>query len=419
MRLKFTTRGRAALVNAAHTGTKAVTVTQIGVTEQAFIPDPNGGDVSLPGERKRLTTFGGKAVADDVVHLTVRDETDDSYMLRGIGLYLDDGTLLAVCGSDKIILEKSAQAMMMLAIDWMMADMDAKQVQFGNTDFLNPPATTEAQGVVELTTDEEAVAGLDRQRAVHPAALHAALNARLGVGAPTLLTKTILAREDATEVRKDLGLKGASLKDEGAGNGLDSDTVDGKHATDFATKQHTHTVAEISDLAPTRLLPAGMVAHFPTSAPPEGWLRCNGADVSRTTYAALFAVIGTTFGSGSGSTFRLPDLRGEFIRGWDDARGIDTGRAMGSAQAWANGEHVHGMELWTATTTPGKAEMPAGTPLLAPAPALGDGGIIRTKGQTVGTSNNAAKASTTEGPMANAASESRPRNVALLACIKF
>lgn len=398
MRLKFTTRGRAALVNAAHTGTKAVTVTQIGVTDQAFVPDPNGGDVLLPGERKRLNTFGGKAVADDVVHLTVRDETADSYMLRGIGLYLADGTLLAVYGSDKIILEKSAQAMMMLAIDWMMADVDARQIQFGNTDFLNPPATTETQGVVELTTDEEAIAGQDRQRAVHSAALHATLNARLGTGAPTPLTKTILARADATDVRKDLGLKGAALKDEGTGNGLDADTVDGKHAADFAAKQHTHTLDQITDLAATRLLPAGMVAHFPTAAPPEGWLRCNGADVSRTTYAALFAVIGITFGSANGSTFRLPDLRGEFVRGWDDGRGVDTGRVLGTVQGDELRSHSHiiptGMSGSFDPNNPWEV-VPPGNRLPnydyeggAPTTSVGGG-------------------------------ETRPRNISLLACIKF
>ena len=56
--------------------------------------------------------------------------------------------------------------------------------------------------------------------------------------------------------------------------------------------------------------------------------------ISRTTYAALFAVIGETFGAGDGSTtFNLPDLRGEFIRGWDNSRGVDSGRVFGSAQA--------------------------------------------------------------------------------------
>lgn len=410
MRLKFTTRGRAALVNATHTGTKAVTVTQIGVTEQAFVPDPNGGDVSLPGERKRLTTFGGKAVADDVVHLTVRDETNDSYALRGIGLYLADGTLFAVYGGDKIILEKSSQAVMMLAIDWLMADMDATQIQFGNTDFLNPPATTEAQGVVELTTDKEAIAGADRQRAVHPAALRATLNARLGVSAPTVLTKAILARDSAEDVRKDLGLKGAALKDEGATNGLDADMLDGKHAADFAAHEHKHTIADITDLVPTQLVPAGMVAHFPTTAPPEGWLRCNGADVSRTTYAALFSVIGTTFGSASGSTFRLPDLRGEFIRGWDDGRGVDPSRALGSSQRGTlvggyddndSGDNLSFLINKGANGYDGDMPSASNYP-----PGVG---------KYTPSVTNAGNANVGYGGF----SITRPRNIALLACIKF
>lgn len=73
-----------------------------------------------------------------------------------------------------------------------------------------------------------------------------------------------------------------------------------------------------------------------------GWLTANGAAVSRTTYAALFAAIGTTYGSGDGSTtFNLPDLRGEFLRGLDDGRGVDSGRALGSAQAQMVQRHKH------------------------------------------------------------------------------
>ena len=78
----------------------------------------------------------------------------------------------------------------------------------------------------------------------------------------------------------------------------------------------------------------GMVGHFACSSAPSGWLKANGAAVSRTAYAALFAAIGTTFGVGDGSTtFNLPDLRGEFLRGWDDGRGVDAGRAFGSQQS--------------------------------------------------------------------------------------
>ena len=80
-------------------------------------------------------------------------------------------------------------------------------------------------------------------------------------------------------------------------------------------------------------LPAGMIAPFAMTTPPTGWLECNGATISRSTYATLFAAIGTTYGAGDGSsTFVLPDLRATFIRGFDNSRGIDTGRSFGDFQ---------------------------------------------------------------------------------------
>jgi len=80
-------------------------------------------------------------------------------------------------------------------------------------------------------------------------------------------------------------------------------------------------------------IPTGMIAPFAMSSPPTGWLECNGATISRSTYATLFAAIGTTYGAGDGSsTFVLPDLRATFIRGFDNSRGIDTGRVFGSFQ---------------------------------------------------------------------------------------
>lgn len=78
------------------------------------------------------------------------------------------------------------------------------------------------------------------------------------------------------------------------------------------------------------------------SAVPAGWLECDGAAVSRATYAALFAAISTTYGVGDGSTtFNLPDLRGEFPRGWDHGRGVDVARALGSAQSDQLKAHTH------------------------------------------------------------------------------
>ncbi len=81
-------------------------------------------------------------------------------------------------------------------------------------------------------------------------------------------------------------------------------------------------------------VPPGGVFYLATSTVPTGYLECNGAAVSRTTFAALFAAIGTTYGAGDGSTtFNVPDLRGEFVRGWDHSRNVDAGRSLASFQA--------------------------------------------------------------------------------------
>lgn len=93
----------------------------------------------------------------------------------------------------------------------------------------------------------------------------------------------------------------------------------------------------------------GMVAPFAMNATPPGWLKCNGTQVSRVTFAKLFAAIGTAYGAGDGSrTFNLPDLRGRFVRGWSDGAALDAGRGLGSSQDWQNGTHAHGASAETA-----------------------------------------------------------------------
>lgn len=140
----------------------------------------------------------------------------------------------------------------------------------------------------------------------------------------------------------------------------------------------------------------GTVAHFAAASAPVGWVKANGAAVSRATYAALFLAIGTTYGAGDGSTtFNLPDLRGEFIRGFDDARGVDSGRAIGSAQGGCFQDHSHGYEQAVSGGTV------AGSRVLANNGALAGYGTTLTA--NTGTFGN----------------ETRPRNMAMLACIKY
>lgn len=148
-----------------------------------------------------------------------------------------------------------------------------------------------------------------------------------------------------------------------------------------------------------------MVAHFAQITAPNGWLKANGAAVSRTAYAALFAAIGTTFGEGDGSTtFNLPDLRGEFIRGLDDGRGLDSDRLLGSSQLDA---------LQTITGTVGGFYTNS-------ASASGAFTVASASGaRSQGSEDSRRTIKFDSSLVTRGGSETRPRNIALLACIKY
>ncbi len=203
--LRITDAGRAALVNAARDGTNAVRIASVGVTPTAIVAAAN--TAALPGEVKRIATISGAGVAADVIHLVVRDESADTYTVRSLALYLTDGTLFASYGQAAPVIEKSTGALLLLAIDATLLDVAANQVTFGNANFLNPPATTETPGVIELATDAEATAMVDGLRAMSPKNMAAVFTAA-----------NILVR---------------LLQVDGAGSGLDADLLDGRHATDF------------------------------------------------------------------------------------------------------------------------------------------------------------------------------------------
>ena len=163
------------------------------------------------------------------------------------------------------------------------------------------------------------------------------------------------------------------------------------------------------------MVPSGAVLYFAGQTAPAGWLKANGAAVSRTAYAALFAAIGTTYGAGDGSTtFNLPDLRGEFMRGWDDGRGIDHGRAFGSAQ----GDAIRNISGSISTGSN------SGHQLFDQATATGALAISQKhwKTWTMDTrdgGNNPSAFDFDASRVVPVASENRPRNIALLACIKI
>ena len=175
-----------------------------------------------------------------------------------------------------------------------------------------------------------------------------------------------------------------------------------KNLSDVADKATSRNNLDVFSKAESRqLAPAGLVATFARSSAPTGWMKANGAAVSRTAYADLFAVIGTTFGDGDGvTTFNLPDLRGEFVRCWDDGRGIDAGRVIGSSQSDMIKSHDHNLPTSTG--------------------ASGNRSVIMDSSFGITSPNNLAPDQSHRAYVdATGGTETRPRNIALLACIKF
>ena len=172
-------------------------------------------------------------------------------------------------------------------------------------------------------------------------------------------------------------------------------------------------------------VPTGAVFCVAVATIPTGYLECNGAAVNRTTYAALFSFIGTQYGAGNGSTtFNLPDLRGEFVRGFDNGRGVDSGRGIGSSQGGQNLSHDHDADASATSNVsdPGHRH-----------PSRGYGNDDDGGNQYTGSGNNDVRSNAIEDATTgisvatnvsidvdnDGGNEARPRNVAMMYIIKI
>ncbi|WP_089640548.1 phage tail protein [Escherichia coli] len=171
-------------------------------------------------------------------------------------------------------------------------------------------------------------------------------------------------------------------------------------------KTSIQSVLDYLGLGEGSALPVGVPIPWPSATPPTGWLKCNGAAFSSEKYPNLAKVY---------PTLKLPDLRGEFIRGWDDGRGVDAGRALLNWQPHTILDHAHYMELWTGDgLAAGSAREGVNPGILA---TYGDGGIVKTDepGHKVPSSLRAISSRSVKryGEISgNVGTETRPRNVA-------
>ena len=172
-------------------------------------------------------------------------------------------------------------------------------------------------------------------------------------------------------------------------------------------------------------IPTGTILTFGATNPPSGFLECNGSAISRSTYASLFSILSTTHGAGDGSsTFNLPDLRGQFVRGWDNSAGVDSGRSFASSQTDQNKNHTHTTDSQSLTgsvshlsgslaNNPGSAS--GIITKLSPTSAVGarSSGSANASGISIDATHSHTISSSGGG------TEARPKNIALMYIIKF
>ena len=252
-----TKAGIEALIKAEKTGTEKLTLDSVKLTSAPFDATYNTESISDDAVCATLTAVGGEQTGDQTISVTATDNSDAAYSAYGFGIYAGD-VLFAVYSASSPIINKVAGSAAMLAADIFVSNGSVASIAFGDVSFQMPAATSTKEGAIRIATDAEALAKTDSTIALCPSNLKT-LNFAV-----------------ATDV---------------------SDT--------YATK--ASLIAR---------LPAGVIIPFAGTSVPSGYLLCNGALVSRTTYADLFAAVGTLYGAGDGSTtFALPDLRDRVLQG--------------------------------------------------------------------------------------------------------
>jgi len=177
---------------------------------------------------------------------------------------------------------------------------------------------------------------------------------------------------------------------------------------------NTYTKAEVQALLTTAsALPVGGMLPFPNGTVPPGFLEVDGSVQSAAVYPDLAAYLAGSFNKGDepAGYFRLPDSRGEFLRGWDHGRGVDPGRGVGSWEADSLRDHHHAVY----SADPGYGRLPIDANVVGSAGG-NLGSIIKPAGSSV---LDATLTSSVFFPdAAKGGKETRPRNLAVMWCIK-
>jgi phage-related tail fiber protein len=272
-----TNLGAAKMANAAALGTK-LNITQMAVGDgNGSLPTPTATQTALVHENRRAAINAlsiDPANPSQIVAEQIIPETDGGFWIREMGLFSEDGTLIAVCNTPetyKPALQEGSGRTQTVRMILIVNSTDAitlkidPSVVLATRKYVDEAILTVRQYAEELMTEHNGAANPHKQ---------------------------YLQIANALKEIKDAGKIADVLTNLGLGTGS--------------------------------ALPVGVPLPWSLAATPEGWLKCNGASFSATTYPVLAKAY---------PSLKLPDLRGEFIRGWDDGRAADNARGLLSAQA--------------------------------------------------------------------------------------
>ncbi|HHL9030665.1 TPA: phage tail protein, partial [Escherichia coli] len=417
----------ARLANATMLGSK-LNLTQMAVGDaNGVLPTPDPAQTKLINQ-KRIAPLNLLSVdpnnQSQIIAEQIIPENEGGFWIREIGLYDDEGVLIAVAncpetykphlqeGSGRtqtirMILVVTNTEAITLKIDPSVVLATRKYVddkvlelrlyvddQMRNHIAAQDPHTQYAQKHNPTFTGEP--------KAPTPAAGNNTTRIATTEFVQTAITALINGAPDTLDTLKEIA---AAINNDPKFSTTINNALSGKQPLDetlthLSGKDVAGLLAYLG-LGEGSALPVGVPVPWPSATPPTGWLKCNGAAFSAEEYPELAKVYPTN---------KLPDLRGEFIRGWDDGRGVDNGRGLLTLQDGAIVSHNHYWGIWTSRTNDQTLESFTGTTILKqitplspaidfdnypiPNPAITEGGVV---------------AATTKPAGAN---ETRPRNVA-------
>ncbi|QJV07974.1 phage tail protein [Salmonella enterica subsp. enterica serovar Infantis] len=345
----LTNQGAARLANATMLGSK-LNLTQMAVGDaNGVLPTPDPAQTKLINQ-KRIAPLNLLSIdpnnQSQIIAEQIIPENEGGFWIREIGLYDDEGVLIAVAncpetykpqlqeGSGRtqtirMILVVTNTEAITLKIDPSVVLATRKYVddkvlelklyvddQMRNHIAAQDPHTQYAQKHNPTFTGEPKAptpaAGNNTTRIATTAFVQAAITALIN-GAPDTLDTL---KEIAAAINNDPKFSTT------INNALSGKQPLDETLTHLSGKDVAGLLAYLG-LGEGSALPVGVPVPWPSATPPTGWLKCNGAAFSAEEYPELAKAYPTN---------KLPDLRGEFIRGWDDGRGMDTGRAILSAQ---------------------------------------------------------------------------------------